>query len=81
MNYDDNLEHSIWLGLMYARLKLLKSLLAEDGVIFVQLNDEEMNYCKVMLDEIFGRSNFINIISLFTKVSAGASPVVAKTDD
>lgn len=56
--YNDNLEHSIWLGLMYSRLRLLKCLLAEDGVIFVQLNDEEMNYCKVIMDEIFGRKNF-----------------------
>lgn len=71
--YNDNLEHSIWLGLMYHRLRLLKSLLAEDGVIFVQLNDEEMNYCKVMMDEIFGRSNFINLISVKTKNSSGAS--------
>lgn len=71
--YDDNQEHSIWLGLMYQRLQILKNLLAEDGVLFVQLNDDEMNYCKVMLDEIFGRNNFVNIISLFTKVSAGAS--------
>lgn len=71
--YDDNLEHSIWLSLMYCRLRNLHKLLSDDGVMFVQLNDEEMNYCKVMLDEIFGRSNFINIISLFTKVSAGAS--------
>ena len=43
--YDDNLEHSIWLHLMYNRLKLLKNLLAENGVIFVQLNDDEINYC------------------------------------
>ncbi len=64
--YDDNQEHSIWLGLMYQRLQILKNLLAEDGVLFVQLNDDEMNYCKVMLDEIFGRNNFVNIISLFT---------------
>lgn len=71
--YNDNLEHSIWLGLMYSRLRLLKNLLAEDGVIFVQLNDEEMNYCKVMMDEIFGRDNFINLIAVKTKNSSGAS--------
>lgn len=71
--YDDNKEHSIWLDLMFQRLKILKNLLDEDGVIFVQLNDDEMNYCKIILDEIFGRNNFVNIISLFTKVSAGAS--------
>lgn len=60
--YNDNLEHSIWLGLMYERLKCLKALLAPDGTIFVQLNDDEMNYCKVIMDEIFGRSNFVNLI-------------------
>ena len=71
--YDDNLEHSIWLRLMYSRLCILHSLLSEDGILFVQLNDEEMNYCKVMLDEIFGRSNFINLVALKTKNTAGAS--------
>lgn len=71
--YDDNLEHSIWLQLMYRRLNLLKNLLADDGVIFVQLNDEEMNYCKVMMDEIFGRNNFVNLIAVKTKNSSGAS--------
>jgi adenine-specific DNA-methyltransferase len=71
--YEDNLEHSIWLHLMHSRLALLRQLLAEDGVIFVQLNDEEMNYCKVLMDEIFGRSNFINLVALKTKNTAGAS--------
>jgi adenine-specific DNA-methyltransferase len=71
--YDDNLEHSIWLHLMKSRLTLLWSLLSEDGVMFVQLNDEEMNYCKVLLDEIFGRSNMINLVALKTKNTAGAS--------
>lgn len=71
--YDDNLEHSIWLQLIYERLRLLKVLLASDGVIFVQLNDEEMNYCKVIMDEIFGRSNFVNLIAVKTKNSSGAS--------
>ncbi len=71
--YDDNLEHSIWLHLMNSRLRVLHTLLSEEGVIFVQLNDEEMNYCKVMMDEIFGRSNFINLVALKTKNTAGAS--------
>lgn len=73
VEYDDNLEHSIWLRLMYSRIKLLHSLLAKEGVLFVQLNDEEMNYCKVMLDEIFGRSNMINLVSVRTKNTSGAS--------
>lgn len=71
--YDDNLEHSIWLDLMYRRLVILKNLLSEDGVIFVQLNDDEMNYCKIIMDEIFGRNNFVNLISVKTKNSSGAS--------
>jgi len=71
--YDDNLEHSIWLHLMNSRLKILHTLLSKDGVIFVQLNDEEMNYCKVLLDEIFGRNNMINLVSVRTKNTSGAS--------
>lgn len=71
--YDDNVEHSTWLQLMKDRLHLLWSLLAEDGVIFVQLNDDEMNYCKVLMDEVCGRKNFINLIVVKTKNSSGAS--------
>ncbi|MCI8782102.1 MAG: site-specific DNA-methyltransferase [Dorea sp.] len=71
--YDDNVEHSVWLQLMRARLNLLWCLLADDGVIFVQLNDDEMNYCKVLMDEVCGRSNFINLIVVKTKNSSGAS--------
>lgn len=71
--YNDNIEHSIWLQLMRGRLELLWTLLAEDGVLFVQLNDDEMNYCKVLMDEVCGRSNFINLIVVKTKNSSGAS--------
>lgn len=71
--YDDNVEHSTWLQLMRDRIKLLWSLLKEDGVIFVQLNDDEMNYCKVLMDEICGRNNFVNLIVVKTKNSSGAS--------
>lgn len=71
--YDDNVEHSVWLQLMRDRLQLLWKLLADDGVIFVQLNDDEMNYCKVLMDEICGRNNFINLIVVKTKNSSGAS--------
>ena len=57
--YDDNLEHSIWLNLMYARLKILHTLLKPDGAIFVNLDECEHAYTKIILDEIFGRDNFI----------------------
>ena len=58
--YDDNLEHSIWLSMMKKRLVLLRELLAEDGTIWIQIDDEEQAYLKVLCDEIFGRGNFIN---------------------
>jgi len=61
--YDDNLEHSQWLGLMYPRLELLRELLTEDGSIWVSLDDSEAHYFKVMGDEIFGRRNFVLDIS------------------
>ena len=61
--YDDNVEHSIWLQLMKQRMEILNKLLADDGTIFVQLNDEELCYCRVLMDEVFGRNNFINMIA------------------
>ena len=58
-HYDDGLEHSIWLGLMRERLELLSKLLANDGSIWISLDDVEAHYCKVMCDEVFGRQNFV----------------------
>ncbi|MGR6981887.1 site-specific DNA-methyltransferase [Testudinibacter sp. P27/CKL/0425] len=74
-NYDDGLEHSIWLGLMYERFKILKLLLNEQGSIFVHLNDDELDYCKVILDEIFGRSNFVNRITIEARSPSAFSTV------
>ena len=61
-HYDDGLEHSVWLDLMTRRLQLLRSLLCAEGAIVVNLDDSEMAYCKVVLDQIFGRSNYITTI-------------------
>lgn len=61
-HYDDGLEHSIWLTMMRDRLQLLHKLLRDDGFIFVQIDDNELAYLKVLMDEIFGRKNFINTI-------------------
>ena len=72
-HYDDNLEHSIWLSLMKARLVLLRDLLSEDGSIWIQIDDEEQAYLKVVCDEVFGRSNFVNMISVNMKNIAGVS--------
>jgi adenine-specific DNA-methyltransferase len=62
-HYDDGIEHSLWLSLMRDRLEILRRLLSEDGSIWINLDDNEGHYCKVLCDEIFGRSNFIgNVI-------------------
>lgn len=61
-HYDDNLEHSQWLSLMMPRLQLLSEFLTEDGSIWVSIDDDEQAYLKVLLDEIFGRSNFIRSV-------------------
>lgn len=58
-HYDDNLEHSQWLAMMWPRLELLRELLSEDGSIWVSIDDNEGHYLKVIMDEVFGRSNFI----------------------
>ena len=58
-HYDDNLEHSQWLSMMYPRLALLRELMTEDGSVWVTLDDNEAHYFRVVGDEIFGRQNFI----------------------
>ena len=72
-HYDDNLEHSIWLSLMRKRLILLRELLIEEGTIWIQIDDEEQAYLKVLCDEVFGRGNFVNMISVNMKNIAGVS--------
>lgn len=62
-NYDDGFEHSIWLSLMRDRLELLRTLLSNDGSIWITLDDNEVHYAKILCDEVFGRTNFLgNII-------------------
>ncbi len=60
--YDDNLEHSQWLHLIRPRLEILRTLLAEDGSIWISIDDDEGHYLKVLCDEIFGRSNFVSTV-------------------
>lgn len=59
-NYNDSFNHSTWLTFMKNRLELAKRLLRDDGVIFVQCDDNEQAYLKVLMDEIFGRENFVS---------------------
>lgn len=73
-HYDDNVEHSQWLSMMYPRLQLLKRLLSEDGSIWITLDDNEAHYFKVMADEVFGRKNFVaNVVweKVYTPKSNG----------
>ncbi len=62
-HYDDNLEHSIWLSVMYPRLEMLHQLLAQDGTIFVHIDDNELGYLITIMDEIFGRKNRVSIVT------------------
>jgi adenine-specific DNA-methyltransferase len=61
-HYDDGIEHSLWLSLMRDRLEMLRALLAEDGSLWITIDDNEAHYLKVLCDEIFGRANFVSNI-------------------
>jgi adenine-specific DNA-methyltransferase len=61
--YDDGIEHSLWLSLIRDRLELIKRLLSDDGSLWITIDDNEAHYLKVLSDEVFGRSNFVaNVI-------------------
>ena len=60
--YDDGLEHSLWLTMMRDRLQLLKNMLADDGSIWISIDDNEVHYLKILCDELFGRNNFVTSI-------------------
>lgn len=71
-HYEDGLEHSVWLSLMSQRLKIIRDLLSPDGTLFVHIDDNELAYLIALCDEIFGRSNRINIITF--KQSSASGP-------
>ena len=62
-HYDDDLEHSIWLDMLYKRIQIIYSLLSEEGSLWISIDSTEGHYLKVMCDEIFGRSNFVSDIT------------------
>jgi adenine-specific DNA-methyltransferase len=78
-HYDDNLEHTQWLAMMYPRLELLRQLLAEDGSIWVTIDDNEAHYLKVIMDEVFGRKNFVAATSCSTASLVPARPPPSPT--
>lgn len=79
-HYEDGIEHSLWLSMMRDRLELLRNLLSEDGSIFIQIDDNEGHYLKVLCDELFGRSNFIATF-LWKKVDSPNDNKVPVTPD
>ena len=70
--------HSDWLDMMYPRLKLARNLLAEDGVIFVSIDDAESANLKVLLDEVFGRQNYLDTIVVEMSTTSGPKTVNAQ---
>jgi len=62
-NYDDGVEHSLWLGLMQKRLLLLHRLLCDSGTVFIHIDDNELGYLIAVADEIFGRGNRISVVT------------------
>ncbi|MGL4691655.1 MAG: site-specific DNA-methyltransferase [Stenotrophomonas maltophilia] len=71
-HYDDGYEHSIWLGLIRDRAEALRRLMSDDGTLFVHIDDNELGYLVVLLDEVFGRANRIGIVTF--KQSSASGP-------
>lgn len=80
-DYEDGLEHSIWLSLIRDRLELIKRLLAPNGSLWVTLDDNEAHYLKVLGDEVFGRRNFIADIAWRKRDSPPNDRVIGSTYD
>jgi adenine-specific DNA-methyltransferase len=74
-HYDDGLEHSVWLSLMFERVQIIHSLLSKTGVLFVHLDDNELDYMKITLDQVFGRGNFVNRITIDARAPSAFSTV------
>lgn len=73
--YDDGLEHSLWLNLMKPRMEILRCLLAEDGSIYVSIDNNELSYLQVLMDEVFMRKNRKNIIIIKRGSVTGAKVI------
>jgi adenine-specific DNA-methyltransferase len=69
--YEDGLEHSIWLSLMRERLVALRTLLSEDGTIFIHIDDNELGYLLVLADEVFGRGNRAYVVTFKQGAATG----------
>lgn len=73
--YNDSFNHSSWLTFMKNRLEAAKKLLLPEGAIFIQIDDKEMAYLKVLCDEIFGRENFKECIAVKNGSESGVNAI------
>lgn len=80
-NYNDKFNHSAWLCFMKNRLEIAREFLRDDGVIFVQCDDNEQAYLKVLMDEIFGRENFVACSSVVVNRGGRDYGGIAKTHE
>jgi len=80
-HYDDNLEHSKWLNLMRPRLEILWRLLADDGSIWISIDDDEEAYLKVLCDEIFGRKSFVSSMVWQKRTSPDMRAIISDAHD
>ena len=76
--YDDGVEHSIWLSLMRDRLEILRRLMRDDGFIACHIDDSEGHYLKVLLDELFGRQNYLT--TFYIQVRYGQKTLAEDND-
>lgn len=73
VDQEDGFKHSKWLSFMSKRLMLAKTLLSDEGVIFISIDDNEQSHLRLLCDDVFGAENFVNMVSVKTKQGAGAS--------
>lgn len=81
LHYDDALEHSVWLTMMRDRLLSIKTLLTPDGSVWVHCDDSEMAYLKVMMDEVFGRDQFVATVIWQKRYSRENRPAIGTVHD
>jgi len=79
-HYDDGVEHSLWLSLIRERLIMIRRLMSQAGTVWITIDNNEAHYLKVLMDEVFGRANFISDISWFKRVSPANDALYFSSD-
>jgi len=80
-NYDDALEHSVWLTMIRDRLLQVRALLSNDGSVWVHCDDSEQAYLRVVLDEVMGRDNFVACVIWEKKAGTDSRPGISSVHD